>query len=161
MCARVYARGRARVVARRNRDIARDISLRRRSTTSFGLGLDGLSTRPREKRGEEKKKKGKERKGKANEKGRGAGKSGREECERALGAPIKKGSRGCGGSRFRGKVRGEAGCRKLPRQGAACHRESSRPGQAASSAAGIYLAFASLPASLSSPNFLSTEHGQR
>lgn len=46
-----------------------------------------------------------------------------------LGAPIKKGSRGCRaacpGTLVPGKVRGEASCRKLPRQGAACRRESS------------------------------------
>lgn len=106
----------------------------------LGLGLDGLDPAKRkEKRGEETN--GKERKGKAEgwEK-EGKRKSGGREGR--VGSADKEGISRLRNSRFRGKVRGEARCRKLPRQGAACHRESSRPEQAASSAAGIYLAFA-------------------
>lgn len=43
----------------------------------------------------------------------------------SVGSADKEGISRLRNERFRGKVRGEAGCRKSPRQGAACHRESS------------------------------------
>ena len=76
VCARVYARGRVRVVACRSRDIARDISLRRRSTTSFGL--DGLDPTERK---EERRTGGEERKGEER-KSEGGGRNARERWER-------------------------------------------------------------------------------